>query len=237
MGVTGSLGSQFFAGGANGSQAAGTKTVTFQGAQGNRVRQIHSGSPNITFDGINVDVGGAQLSGSDGAALEMGHADNGVFRNGSVGNVVDQKGALIDGSKVLIENTTFHDVHLRSAGVHTECLYAIGVPSLTVRNSTFVNCAIQDILFEYGSWWSPLPPPYGNVTLEGNHFGAAVDTPNGISVYIGHTGDNPSPGHLFGWRIEDNRFDQAPVQQTADDGNSVFCGNTGTAAASWRAPC
>jgi hypothetical protein len=235
--VTGSLPKQFFAGGAGASQGSGTKAVTFHGVAGNKVKQIHSGSPNITYDGINADAGGAQLAGSDGAVFENGGGDNDVFRNGSIGNVVDQKGALVDGSNVLIENTSFHDVHLRTSGVHTECLYAIVVPSLILRNNTFANCAIMDILFEYGSWWSPLPPPYGNVTITGSHFGPAVDTPNGISLYIGHTGDNPAPGHLFGWKISGNQFDQGIAVGPQDDGNNTFCGNTGSVDTGWQKPC
>jgi Right handed beta helix region len=204
---------------------------------GNTVRQIHSGSPNLTYDGINVDAAGAKLTGSDGAVFENGGADNLVFRNGSIGGVVDQKGALVDGSNILIENTRFHDVHLATSGVHTECLYAIVTPGLTLRNNTFTNCAIMDILFEYGSWWTPLPTPYGNVTIEGSTFGPAVDTPNGISLYIGHTGDNPSPGHLFGWKVRNNSFQQGTAVQPVDDGNNVFCGNTGSVSASWKTSC
>ena len=51
-----------------------------------------------------------------------------------------------------------------------ECVYAIVVPGFTVRNSTFHNCAVMDLFFTYGDWWNPLPPTYGNVTIEGNSF-------------------------------------------------------------------
>ena len=56
-----------------------------------------------------------------------------------------------------------------------ECLYAIGVPGFTLRNSTFRDCAIMDLFFTYGSWWSPLPPAYGNVTVENNVFAHSED--------------------------------------------------------------
>ena len=72
-----------------------TKTISFRGAPGNVVRQVHSGSPNIIYDGLNLDAGGAKTTG---AVFENGGGDNNTFRNGPIGNVVDEKAALVDGS-------------------------------------------------------------------------------------------------------------------------------------------
>ena len=60
---------------------------------------------------------------------------------------------------------------------------------MVVRNSTFTNCAVMDIFFVWPDWWSPLPPPYGNVTLDNNSFG----DPDGscCGIYIGGTGPGP----------------------------------------------
>lgn len=226
---------QNFAGGYQASQPAGTKPITFRGEIGNLVRQLHVGSPNITFDGIHVDAGGSKTVG---AAFESG--GNVTFKNGSIGNVIDEKGALVAGSNFTFDNVRFHDVVLVTEGVHNECVYAIGVPSMTVRNSTFTNCATMDLFFTYGSWWSPKPPTYGNVTLEGNQFGASRFA-NGAcchyyGLYIGWIAD-PPPGELTGWAIRNNWFENdVSVSPSVGQGN-VFCGNTGQAPTAWKAAC
>ena len=61
----------------------------------------------------------------------------------------------------------------------------------------------MDLFFTYGDWWSPLPPPYGNVTIEGNRF----ETPAGqqrrllplLRPLRGNTA--PGPGPIDGWTI------------------------------------
>ena len=104
---------------------------------GTRFRQLYSNFDNIVFDGLDIDAGRAKTSG--GAAFES-HGDNATFKNGQIGNVTDEKGALISGSNFTFDNVLFHDVRLATAGVHNECVYAIVVPGFTIRNSTFRNC-------------------------------------------------------------------------------------------------
>ena len=206
----GVYGSQFFAGGYGGSQSQGTKTLTFRGEPGNSVRQLHFHSPNLTFDGINVDAGGAQLGDTDGATFENG-GEPFTFKNGSIGNVVDQKGAMIDGPGMVFDNVRFHDVVIRTAGVHSECIFASVPEGMIVRNSTFENCAVMDIFFVYPDWWSPLPPVYGNVVLEGNNFGHPDGT---YALYIAKIGTSiPSSAPVNGWRIRNNTLG-GPVTST-----------------------
>ena len=103
---------------------------------------------NVTFDGIEVDAGFAKTAG-----FENHGADNVTFRDAAIGNVADEKGALVSGSHFTFDNVVFHDaVMTRTArtGVHMECVYAIVVPGFTVRNSTFRDCAIMDLFFTYG---------------------------------------------------------------------------------------
>ena len=50
-----------------------------------------------------------------------------TFKNGSIGNVADQKSALVDGAGIVFDNVLFHDIVLKTDGVHTECAY-IEVP-------------------------------------------------------------------------------------------------------------
>ena len=112
--------------------------------------------------------------------------------------------------------------------VHNECVYAIGVPGMTVRNSLFYSCATMDLFFTYGSWWTPLPPAYGNVTLENNVFGHTYKddgTWHYYTLYVGNTANDG--GTLSGWKVRNNTFEiDAYVSRTASSG-SRWVGNLG----------
>ena len=137
----------------------GTKAVTFRGVPGAKVRTLDNSASNVTFQGIGVDVGFAQDSG-----FENHGADNVTFRDAAIGNVSDEKGAVVSGSHFTFDNVVFHDAVMTPAGeasgVHMECVYAIVVPGFTVRNSIFRDCSVMDLFFTYGDWWTPLPPAY-----------------------------------------------------------------------------
>ena len=156
----------------------GTKAVVFRGVAGNKVRKLDNHASNVTFDGLDVDANGGTPQG----AVFENHADpqgrNVTFRNGRIGNVVDEKGALLGGwgstapLNVVIDNVEFHDVLQRTDGVHNECVYS-QAPGLVIRNSRFSNCATMDLFIKRGDWWGQ--PPYGGVTLENNVFGHSVN--------------------------------------------------------------
>lgn len=231
--VSGSFGNQFFSGGYQSAQPCLNKTAGFRGLPGNKVRALHFGCGTLTFDGINVDAGATK---TQGAAFENGGTPF-TFRNGSIGNVVDEKGALVDGDGIVFDNVNFHDVVIASAGVHSECVYAIAVPGMTVRNSRFRNCAVMDILFTWPDWWNPPPPAYGDITLEGNTFGDPVGSC--CSVYVGNTGpggNTLAARERRNWTVRNNFFEDAPFADGAAVGG-VYCGNTGLAPASWTQPC
>jgi hypothetical protein len=147
----------------------GTKSLTFKGEPGNKVRQLINNAANVTFDGLDVDAGG----GTTTWAVFESHAENVTFKNGRIGNVVDEKGALLGGwestasMNVVIDNVVFHDVIQEGDGVHNECLYSMS-PGVVIRNSTFTNCATMDLMVTRGFWWGQ--PSYGGITLENNVF-------------------------------------------------------------------
>ena len=66
------------------------------------------------------------------------------FFNGRIGNVVDEKGAVLGGPNdtapmnVVFDNVVFHDVIQQGAEVHNECVFSQD-PGLTIRNSTFTE--------------------------------------------------------------------------------------------------
>ena len=126
---------------------------------GERVRLVHSGSPNLTYDGLNLDAGGGTPTGA-------------VFENGGgdeqhLPQRLDRQRRRPEGGarrrRATSPSTTCASTtpSCSTDGVHMECLYAIVVPDMTIRNSSFSNCAVMDILFTYGDWWSPLPRPTG----------------------------------------------------------------------------
>jgi hypothetical protein len=71
----------------------------------------------------------------------------------------------------VIDNVVFHDVRQVGDGVHNECVFS-QAPGLTIRNSTFRNCATMDLMITRGDWWGQ--PTYGGVTLINNVFAHSV---------------------------------------------------------------
>jgi hypothetical protein len=204
------------------SVPSGSKSVTFLGLPDVKVRQVDNQASNVVYDGINVDAGGSKTSG---AAFELG-GSNVTVRNASVGNVVDEKGMLARGANHTIDNVTFHDAVLRTDGVHMECLYALQVPGFTLRNSTFRDCAIMDAFFTYGSWWSPKPPAYGNITIENNVFAHPEMEDNGgwhyFSLYVADTGPNGTGGDsMNGWVVRNNTFESPAFISSSGGSNGT----------------
>jgi hypothetical protein len=140
----------------------GTKAVTVRGGAGVKVRQLFSRAANVTFDGLDMDAGGSRTSG----AVFEAYGANTVFKNGRIGNVVDEKGALIGGATGFVfDNVNFHDVIVTSSTVHNECVFS-QAPNITIRNSRFTNCATMDVFFTCGG-------QYSGFTLLDNFFGAS----------------------------------------------------------------
>jgi hypothetical protein len=208
----------------------GSKALTFAGGAGVIVRQLFNEADNVTYDGINVNAGGVHTTG---AAFEL-DGNNVTVRNSSVGNVVDEKAMLAMGFNQTIDNVTFHDAIMATDGIHMECLYAIGVDGFTLRNSTFRDCAIMDVLFTYGTWWSPKPPAYGNVRVENNVFAHPERTNNRgwhyYSMYVGDTGPNGSGGDpMRGWIVRNNTFESpARISSSGGSAGTVWSGNLGS---------
>jgi len=219
------------AAGSHGAQTIqhGTKAVTFRGVPGAKVRTLDNSASNVTFQGIEVDVGFAQDSG-----FENHGADHVTFRDAAIGNVADEKGAVVSGSYFTFDNVVFHDAVMtpegEASGVHMECVYAIVVPHFTVRNSTFRDCSVMDLFFTWGTWWDPLPPSYGNVTVENNVFAHPEMDSNtgwhyyGLYVYITGNGG----GTFDGWVVRNNTFENDVRVEPGPGTGSRWVGNVGT---------
>jgi hypothetical protein len=204
---------------------AGSKAVTFQGAAGATLRELDNHADKVTFDGIDVDAGFAATVGFE----NHGAADV-TFRNGRIGNVTDDKGALVSGADFTFDHVVFHDVRVTHPSVHNECVYAIGVPGMTVRNSLFRACATMDLFFTYGDWWTPLPPDYGDVTLENNVFAHSTMIDPDSWHYYGLTVGNlgPGGGSLTNWVVRNNTFETPAALEHSSSSGSRWVGNLGT---------
>jgi hypothetical protein len=205
---------------------AGSKPVTFHGAPGAKVRTLENSASNVTFDGIEVDAGMATTT-----VFENHGADNVTFKNAAIGNVTNEKGALVSGTNFTFDNVLFHDAVSGASGVHMECVYALSVERFTVRNSTFRDCAVMDLFFTYGDWWSPLPPAYGHITIENNVFMHPEENHNAGWHYYGLFVANNGPnGHrvLDGWVVRNNTFETAVELPDSASGGSRWVGNIGS---------
>ena len=209
---------------------SGSKSVMFRGGSNVSLRQMINDASNVTYDGVNVDAGGTK---TNMAAFELG-GSNVTVKNAHIGNVVDEKAMLASGANLTVDNVDFHDAVYKTNGVHMECLYAIGVPGFTLRNSSFRDCAVMDVLFTYGSWWSPKPPAYGNVTIENNVFAHPEQANNTgwhyYAVYVGDTGPNGAAGDpLNNWVVRNNTFESPMLISSSGGSNGTrFVGNVGS---------
>jgi hypothetical protein len=178
----------------------GSKQVTVLGGPGVRVRQIFSRAANVTFDGLDLDAGGSKTAG----AVFEAYGANTVFKNGRIGNVVDEKGALIGGANGFVfDNVVFHDVIVTSSTVHNECVFS-QAPNITIRNSRFTNCATMDVFFTCGG-------QYSGFKLLDNFFGASKRPGGGNHFYtvtwhncLGQIRDAEIRGNTFELPVNNN---------------------------------
>jgi hypothetical protein len=103
---------------------------------------------------------------------------------------------------------------------------------MTVRRSSFFNCATMDLFFTYGDWWTPLPPAYGDVTLENNVFGHTYKDDGSWHYYslaVGHTGpESQGWGTIANWVVRNNSFElPAAIGDKTASGGSRWVGNLG----------
>jgi hypothetical protein len=172
---------------------SGTKAVTVQGNGVVKIRQINLDASNVTFDGLDLDAAGTTTSG---AVFETGGGANIVFKNGRIGNVVDEKGALVGGNvdptplNNTFDNVVFHDIRVQNSTTHNEAMY-IMAPGTVVKNSTF--CVPQSdcgntgaILTQRGSWWGQ--QPWNGLRFLNNQFGRMMFD-HGSILFGNHCGD------------------------------------------------
>jgi hypothetical protein len=238
-----------------------TKDVTFRGVfPGTVFRQFHVGSDNVHLEYL-------EIRGTDstdpkqypqGPIMGTNGYKNFSFKHGKISRARDHMMVLVGGveSAAIQLNPLFDDIvfsDLEFSGLvpdaHGECMYS-QASGLTIRNSTFKNCWVMDLMITRGDWWGQ--EVYRNVRLENNVFWHSV-----------HEDGGPRPGwHYYGllWHgnmegtggaiVKNNWFENSVEPTAVEDGTgNVFCGNnTGIMPAgfdpypdavpsSWKTPC
>lgn len=194
-----------------GDQRVDGSDAIFLAREGATLRSLDASGSRLLFSGVDVDGGGAQRLGLHLSGDTLG------FHNGSVGNIHNEKGALVSGEDITIDHTRFHDVTV-DEGVHNEAIYAISVQDFTLRDSTFSNIATFDLFLTYPTWWGYDPPPDSGITLEGNHFGKTYKADGSVhyfTVMAANTGTGPGfscngdsvLGYIQDWTVRDNVFE------------------------------
>jgi hypothetical protein len=128
--------------------------------------------------------------------FETGGGANIVFKNGRIGNVVDEKGALVGGNvdptplNNTFDNVVFHDIRVQNSTTHNEAMY-IMAPGTVVKNSTFCAPASDcgntgAILTQRGSWWGQ--QPWNGLRFLNNQFGRMMFD-HGSILFGNHCGD------------------------------------------------
>ncbi len=126
---------------------------------------LSPGTDDVTLRNLNVR-GGIFITGATNVSIVGGSVGPGVdyhpqFAPWPAGSPI---------SNIVIDGVDFHDWTRTSTAVHTECLQIAGGIGITIRNSTFRNCAVMDLsITEYNG--SGPPTDY---TIENNVFGPSV---------------------------------------------------------------
>jgi hypothetical protein len=176
----------------NTTPAPHDRRVTFVGdpSRPSRVKlyQLHFGGDDVTVDGFDVDSRGEDPGPAAGAALETdGGSRNTTVRHSRIGNIDCQKAVTAggDGSDpqpatigLTFDDVVFHDVTTKEnpAGCHNECI-KVEAQGITIRNSTFRNCATMSISLGYGDHYGM--GPYCCVTLVNNVVAHNTDADDG----------------------------------------------------------
>ena len=101
---------------------------------------VYPGADDVTFRNLTVK-GGIFITGGSNISMIGGSVGPGVDYHPQIAPW--PVGSPI--SNILIDGVLFHDWTRSSSTVHTECLQIAGGNGVTIRNSTFRNCAVFDL--------------------------------------------------------------------------------------------
>lgn len=214
--------------------------IEFRGAgrgvriDGLDIKADHVAVRAITSAYVNVDSGDPDDLVEDVRLFDVDtrtHFMRGVrdflWQGGSIGPSHDAKASMIAGTppshRLIYDRVTWHDATRSDASIHTECLIALGVQGLTIRNSRFTNCAVLDILL---SRIDQDPPPR-DIVIENTVLEASRELGGKPAYFSVQTGADPIDGLTLRNNVWGNGISfQGPVTR------GVITGNIG-----WAGPC
>ena len=234
--------------------AAGTKRVTFRAAGPGRPTFGHfvSAAANVTVRGVVIqdrsEQSGTCTNAPYGILVACGQSqtyDNVIvdglntggkhgietpgrgftLKNSEIRNIRDRKGFEGGADDMLFENNYWHDITIRTDGVHNECMYINGGNRSVYRRNLFIGCPVMAMFFTN---WSG-GPPYRDVLIENNVFGHTLDDSgdwhSGPALLLGGGFDNQNT--WFAWTVRYNTFETDPFVGDAPGGSSRWYGNLG----------
>jgi hypothetical protein len=187
----------------------------------------------ITGVGVASDrtVSHVTLAGIDGRRLWINDVRHVAVRGGSFGGVVDESPVRVGSSPsshdVTFDGVLFHDARLRSPKAHVECLLALDIQGLTIRNSRFSRCAIFGALISHLFGTSPR-----DVLIEGNVFEPTLQPDGSPAPYSMMVAGLPGPARHF--VLRDNTFLTDPALLPERFVDSEIVNNHGPGAAAIR---
>jgi chitodextrinase len=234
--------------------SAGTKAVTFRAAGPGRPSFGHfvSAAANITVRGIliqdrsertgacsNAPYGVLTVCGQhqtydnvivDGLNTGDRHGIESpgrgfTLKNSEIRNIRDQKGFEGGADDMLIENNYWHDITIRTDGVHNECMFINGGSRSIYRGNLFIGCPVMAMFFTNLNGG----PAYRDVLIENNVVGHTLDDTGrwhaGPAFYVG-SGYNDQ-NTLHGWTVRYNTFESGVFVDDLPGGGSSWYGNLG----------
>jgi hypothetical protein len=169
-------------------------------------------------------VSGVTLVDIHGKGLWINGVRDVTVRGGSFGGVADESPVRVGSSPsshdVTFDGVLFHDARLKTAGAHVECLLALDVQGLTIRNSRFRGCAIFGVLVGHLFGKSPR-----DVLIERNVFEATLQRDGEAAPYSMMVGDLGGPARHF--VLRDNTFMTEPALLPEQFVDSQVVGNVG----------
>jgi hypothetical protein len=222
---------------------------------------IRAQTPSTVSPTLDVDASDMTLTGLDvdsrALARKAMHIDGDrvTFKDGQVGNTVDNKAIEIWGDDVVIRNTRVHDARIASPDAHMEGIFIVSAQRPVIENNVFERNAIYDVAVTRCTWCSPELPAGQDGRLVGNTFGRSHQCCDLSSWHYSEVAFYPVLPEVRGWTVRDNWFEtraddpstpaneiRGGVQLQAPWNAGVRCGNTegpaqGVIGAEWKQPC
>jgi hypothetical protein len=178
----------------------------------------------VSVDGGDRTVSDVELIDLEGRRLWANNVQRLTVRGGGFGGVTDatpvRVGSLPSSRDVTFDGVLFHDARAKSEDAHLECVMALDVQGLTIRNSRFRGCGVFGLLVGHLFGTSPRDVLIANNVFEPTHKWTGEPAP--YSMMVGKL-DGPARGFVF----RGNKFLAEPALLPDRFIDSQMVGNVG----------